>query len=146
MNSTEKINISSMLKQKKGVHYLEENHINYFKNAENVYKGGILKSLSSMARLIYGEYESDTIAPVIAIDLERHLYSQYSFLYEIGGLINHIVAAIQLIKIREVLISIHRTIIVHLVLDVFKLKFLIKILPFKIKVFHFGMGYSIKKS
>ena len=44
-----------------------------------------------MARLIYGEYESDTIAPVIAIDLERHLYSQYSFLYEIGGLINHIV-------------------------------------------------------
>lgn len=135
-----------MLKQKKGVHYLEENHINYFKNAENVYKGGILKSLSSMARLIYGEYESDTIAPVIAIDLERHLYSQYSFLYEIGGLINHIVAAIQLIKIREVLISIHRTIIVHLVTDVFKLKFLIKILPFKIKVFHFGMGYSIRKS
>ena len=33
------------------------------------------------------------IAPVIAIDLERHLYSQYSFLYELGGLINHIVAA-----------------------------------------------------
>ena len=26
---------------------------------------------------------------IIAIDLERHLYSQYSFLYEIGGLINH---------------------------------------------------------
>ncbi len=43
VNSTEKINISSMLKQKKGVHYLEGNHINYFKNAENVYKGGILK-------------------------------------------------------------------------------------------------------
>ena len=32
-----------------------------------------------MARLIYGEYESATIAPVVAIDLERHLYSQYSF-------------------------------------------------------------------
>ena len=46
-----------------------------------------------MARLIYGEYESEKIAPVIAIDLERHLYSQYSFLYELGGLINHIVAA-----------------------------------------------------
>ena len=85
--------ISSALKQQKGVRYLEENHIDYFKNAENIYKGGILKSLSSMARLIYGEYESDTIAPVIAIDLERHLYSQYSFLYELGGLINHIVAA-----------------------------------------------------
>ena len=85
--------ISSTLKQQNGISYLKENHIAYFKNAENIYKGGILKSLSSMARLIYGEYESDTIAPVIAIDLERHLYSQYSFLYEIGGLINHIVAA-----------------------------------------------------
>ncbi|MBS4176867.1 ATP-binding cassette domain-containing protein [Lederbergia citrea] len=85
--------ISSTLQQQKGIHYLEENHIDYFKHAENVYKGGILKSLSSMARLIYGEYESDAIAPVIAIDLERQLYSQYSFLYEIGGLINHIVAA-----------------------------------------------------
>ena len=76
--------ISSTLKQQNGITYLEENHIAYFKNAENIYKGGILKSLSSMARLIYGEYESDTIAPVIAIDLERHLYSQYSFLYELA--------------------------------------------------------------
>jgi len=87
------LQISSTLRQQNGVNYLKEDHIPYFKNAENVYKGGILKSLSSMARLIYGEYESDTIAPVIAIDLERHLYSQYTFLYEIGGLINHIVTA-----------------------------------------------------
>ncbi|MEH7815358.1 excinuclease ABC subunit UvrA, partial [Bacillus toyonensis] len=87
------IHISSTLKRKEGIHYVKENHNNYFKNAENVYKGGILKSLSSMARLIYGEYESDTIAPIIAIDLERHLYSQYSFLYEIGGLINQIIAS-----------------------------------------------------
>ncbi|MDQ6595640.1 ATP-binding cassette domain-containing protein [Bacillus salipaludis] len=95
-NSAENVaplHISSTLKPQNGIYYLQENHIAYFKNAENVYKGGILKSLSSMARLIYGEYESDTIAPVIAIDLERHLYSQYSFLYEIGGIINHIVAA-----------------------------------------------------
>jgi len=87
------LQISSTLNQQNGVNYLKENHISYFKNAENVYKGGILKSLSSMARLIYGEYESESIAPVIAIDLERHLYSQYTFLYEIGGLINHIVAS-----------------------------------------------------
>ncbi|MGR3778455.1 ATP-binding cassette domain-containing protein [Bacillus paramycoides] len=87
------LQIPSTLNQQNGINYLEENHIGYFKNAENIYKGGILKSLSSMARLIYGEYESDTIAPVVAINLERHLYSQYSFLYEIGGLINHIVAA-----------------------------------------------------
>ncbi|QWG45121.1 excinuclease ABC subunit UvrA [Bacillus mycoides] len=93
VNNAEQIHISSTLNQQNGINYLEENHIDYFKNAENIYKGGILKSLSSMARLIYGEYESDTIAPVVAIDLERHLYSQYSFLYEIAGLINHIVAA-----------------------------------------------------
>ncbi len=93
VNNAEQIHISSTLNQQNGINYLEENHIDYFKNAENIYKGGILKSLSSMARLIYGEYESDTMAPVVAIDLERHLYSQYSFLYEIGGLINHIVAA-----------------------------------------------------
>jgi excinuclease UvrABC ATPase subunit len=87
------LQIPSSLRSKNGIHYVKENHMSYFKHAENVYKGGILKSLSPMARLIYGEYESDKIAPVIAIDLERHLYSQYSFLYEIGGLINHIVAA-----------------------------------------------------
>ncbi|WP_339291156.1 ATP-binding cassette domain-containing protein [Paenibacillus sp. FSL E2-0201] len=87
------LQISSTLRQENGVNYLKDDQIAYFKNAENIYKGGILKSLSSMARLIYGEYESDTIAPVIAIDLERHLYSQYTFLYEIGGLINHIVTA-----------------------------------------------------
>ncbi|MEH6940710.1 ATP-binding cassette domain-containing protein [Bacillus sp. JJ722] len=92
-NSVAPLHISSTLDSKNGINYLKENHIGYFKNAENVYKGGILKSLSSMARLIYGEYESERIAPVIAIDLERHLYSQYSFLYEIGGLINHILAA-----------------------------------------------------
>ena len=87
--------ISSTLKQENGITYLKENQIDYFKNAENVYKGGILKSLSSMARLIYGEYETDMIAPVIAIDFERHLYSQYSFLYEIGGMMNHIIASHQ---------------------------------------------------
>ncbi|MFK9091516.1 ATP-binding cassette domain-containing protein [Bacillus salipaludis] len=84
--------ISSTLKSQHGITYVKENHIHYFKHAENVYKGGILKSLSSMARLIYGEYDSNQIAPVIAIDFERHLYSQYSFLYEMGGMINHIVA------------------------------------------------------
>lgn len=92
-NRVAPLRISSTISQQTGINYLKENHINYFRNAENIYKGGILKSLSSMARLIYGEYESDKIAPVIAIDLERYLYSQYSFLFEIGGLINHIIAA-----------------------------------------------------
>lgn len=85
--------ITSTINQQNGITYIKDGHISYFKHAENVYKGGILKSLSPMARVIYGEYESETIAPVIAIDLERHLYSQYSFLFEIGGLINHIVTA-----------------------------------------------------
>ena len=97
-----------------------------------------------MARLIYGEYESDTIAPVIAIDLERHLYSQYSFLYEIGGLINHIVAAHPINKDTRSFDFYSQDNHCPSCSDVFKLKFLIKILPFKIKVFHFGMGYSIR--
>ena len=95
-NSTDRVSplhVSSTIHQQDGINYLKESQIAYFKNAENIYKGGILKSLSSMARLIYGEYESETIAPVIAIDLERHLYSQYSFLFEVGGLINHIIAS-----------------------------------------------------
>lgn len=95
-NSTDRVSplqVSSTIQQQDGINYLKENQIAYFKNAENIYKGGILKSLSSMARLIYGEYESEIIAPVIAIDLERHLYSQYSFLFEVGGLINHIIAS-----------------------------------------------------
>lgn len=87
------LHIASALVHRNGVTYVGENQISYFKKAEHVYKGGILKSLSPIARVIYGEYESDKIAPVIAIDLERHLYSQYSFLYEIGGVINHIVSA-----------------------------------------------------
>ena len=46
VNNAEQIHISSALKQKKeGVHYLEEDHINYFKNAENIYKGWYLKKL-----------------------------------------------------------------------------------------------------
>lgn len=90
---TAPLQIASTLASRNGIQYLEDQPISYFKKAENIYKGGILKSLSSMARLIYGDYESNKIAPVIAIDLERHLYSQYSFLYEMGGLINHIVAA-----------------------------------------------------
>ncbi len=85
--------ISSTLQTQNGITYVKEHHIDYFKHAENVYKGGILKSLSSMARLIYGEYDSQKIAPVNAIDLERHLYSQYSFLYEMGGVINQIIAS-----------------------------------------------------
>lgn len=85
--------ISSTLKKQKGIHQIEEDHIAYYKNAENVYKGGILKSLSSMARLIYSEYDSTKIAPIIAIDLERHLYSQNTFLFEIAGIINHIIVS-----------------------------------------------------
>ena len=96
-----------------------------------------------MARLIYGEYESDTIAPVIAIDLERHLYSQYSFLYEIGGLINHIVAH-PINKDTRSFDFYSQDNHCPSCSGRLQIEVLIKILPFKIKVFHFGMGYSIE--
>ena len=86
-----------------------------------------------MARLIYGEYESNKIAPVVAIDLERHLYSQYSFLYEIGGLINHIVAAHPTNKDTRSFDFIAKKIIALAALVDWKLKNSILILWYKIK-------------
>lgn len=68
-----------------------------------------------MARLIYSDYESNRIAPVIAIDLERHLYSQYSFLYEIGGLSTILSLHIQRIRIQKALISLAKKITVQAV-------------------------------
>ena len=38
------LQITSTLALRQGIQYLEDNHISYFKNAENIYKGGILKA------------------------------------------------------------------------------------------------------
>lgn len=57
---------------------------------ESKFKGGILKFLSPTAQWVYNNFMEDIIEPVITIDLEQNLYSKNTFLYEISGLINHI--------------------------------------------------------
>ncbi len=94
-DDVESIPIHSTLNKRTGVHYLKADHEAYFAAAMNNFKGGILKSLSPLARLVYGEFDADKLAPVIAMDLERHLYSQNTFTFELAGLINQLVAAHQ---------------------------------------------------
>lgn len=60
---------------------------------ENKFKGGILKYFSQTAQWIYGDYQTDEILPIVAIDLEKTLYSKNTFLYEIAGVINAIIKA-----------------------------------------------------
>ena len=44
VSNTAPLHIASTLASRNGIQYLEDNHISYFKNAENIYKGGILKA------------------------------------------------------------------------------------------------------
>ncbi|WP_378957070.1 ATP-binding cassette domain-containing protein, partial [Pelosinus sp. sgz500959] len=83
--------IKSKLLEQKGITFLDEKGSEYFNKAENIFKGGILKNLSQTARWIYDEYDSEVIAPVIAIDFERQLYSKNTFVYEIAGVLNSII-------------------------------------------------------
>lgn len=84
--------IKSELRDQKGIIFLDKDGIEYFNRAENIFKGGILKNLSQTARWIYDEYDSEIISPVIAIDFERQLYSKNTFVYEIAGILNSLIA------------------------------------------------------
>lgn len=75
----------------KGIKLIDTDVDHIFTNYENHFKGGLLKNLSSTAQWIYNDYKSDIIEPIISLDLEKTLYSKNSFVYEIAGLINHII-------------------------------------------------------
>ncbi len=87
------IPIHSTLRKQSGVQYLKEENEAYFATAMNNFKGGVLKSLSPLARLVYGQFDADQLTPVITLDLEKHLYSQHTFVFELAGLINRVVAS-----------------------------------------------------
>lgn len=74
-----------------GVEVVSKDIEKQYSEYENVFKGGLLKNFSQTAQWIYGEYESDKIVPIITMDLEQHLYSKNTFLFETLGLINSIV-------------------------------------------------------
>ena len=98
-----------------------------------------------MARLIYGEYESNTIAPVIAMIL-RNIYTVNIVLYEVGGIINHIVAAHPTNKDTRSFDFYSQdnhcpSCSGRLQIEVFD-----KDITIQNKTFHFGTVYSIQKS
>lgn len=83
--------IISNIKNIRGIEFVSVNGDCYFSDSERNFYGGILKNLSQTANWIYGDYESNITKPLITIDLEKQLYSPRTFLYEIAGIINHIV-------------------------------------------------------
>lgn len=87
-----KLNSKMIVDKLKGIKVIENQIDKIFSDYENRFKGGLLKNLSSTAQWIYSEYKSDIVEPIITIDLEKTLYSKKTFLYEISGLINHIIA------------------------------------------------------
>ncbi|WP_086280836.1 ATP-binding cassette domain-containing protein [Campylobacter devanensis] len=87
-----KITLNSKIDISKGeIKHVKNNIDDLFNQYEHCFKGGILKNFSSTANWIYGDYKTDILKPLIALDLEKVLYSKGSFLYEVCSLINHIV-------------------------------------------------------
>lgn len=91
-NKESKFTIKSVIPVTSGIEFQNQNVEEYFLAAEKRFKGGILKNISQTARWIYSDYNSDEICPEVVIDLEKQLYSKHTFLYEIAGLINYIIA------------------------------------------------------
>jgi len=88
-----KLNSKIEMEKLKGIYSIQFDIDNKFSDYENSFKGGVLKQFSSTAQWIYGEYKTDEIVPIVAIDLEKTLYSKNTFLYEIAGVINAIIRA-----------------------------------------------------
>lgn len=82
-----KININNL----KGIYTIKSKVDDIFEDYQNKFKGGILKNFSQTAQWIYSDYINNEISPIIAIDLEKSLYSKNTFLYEIAGTINSII-------------------------------------------------------
>ena len=66
-----------------GIKHIYDNPTEAYSNFETLYKGGVLKNLSSKARWIYKDYNAKDIAPIITIDLEGSLYSKNTLLFEL---------------------------------------------------------------
>ena len=82
--------ITGQTKNKSGIVQFEDNVDYLFKEYDTLFRGGILKNYSPTAQWIYQDITADIIKPIIALDLEGTLYSQNTFLYEIGSLINEL--------------------------------------------------------
>ena len=93
--------IASNIENKKGIEIIDKDIEKVFQKYENIFKGGILKNFSQTAQWIYSDYRYEGIEPVIAIDLENQLYSKNTFLFEIAGIINSIIALTHTNNVKE---------------------------------------------
>ena len=82
--------ITGLIRTKKGIKYLKNHNEATFFTAENQFKGGVLKQISPTAQWIYKDYTTLPIKPIIAIDFEKNLYSQNTYLFEISDYVNNI--------------------------------------------------------
>lgn len=85
--------IEGAIKARNGIKHLTEDNERSFQSAEMQFKGGLLKQISPTAQWIYKDYETLPIKPLIAIDFEKNLYSQNTYLFEIADFINNITQA-----------------------------------------------------
>lgn len=83
---------------KSGLSYVTENVDEIYHTYETSFKGGLLKNFSSTAQWIYKDYTVSKIRPVIAIDFEKQLYSENTFVFEICSIINNIVSLSNLVQ------------------------------------------------
>lgn len=93
--SEPKIRSSISLENRRGIEKIKLDIDKKFATFEQNFKGGILKNLSSTAQWIYNEYKSDTIEPLIVLDLEQPLFSKNTFLFEVAGIINYIIDKVE---------------------------------------------------
>ena len=142
---TAPLQIASTLATRNGIQYLEDNHISYFKNAENIYKGGILKAY--LPWLVLFTVNTNPIRlPLLLPLIWKDIYIANIVFYEIGGLINHIVAAHPTNKDTRSFDFTAKKIIVLAALVDWKLKNSILILSYKTKTCHFGTVSYIQTS
>ena len=85
------ITSSMHLEKMRGIDKLTLDIDSRFLDFENSFKGGLLKNLSNTAQWIYKDYKSETIEPLIVLDLEKPLFSKNTFLFEVAGLVNYII-------------------------------------------------------
>lgn len=83
---------NSQINTKNGLSHITDNVDEIYQSYETSFKGGLLKNFSSTAQWIYKDYNVSKIRPVIAIDFEKQLYSENTFVFEICSVINNIVS------------------------------------------------------
>lgn len=84
--------IASNIEQGSGIQVIEEDYNEVYSRAKTKFYGGYLRKLSQTASWIYDSYKSDRIEPILTINLENHLYSQDTFLFESHRILDRLIS------------------------------------------------------